>query len=207
VTADHAWCESLRTEHQERLPGLGSECEQLTTAPDLSDAEANRRRRELLRLVKGPIIDSIPDDAVWTRVRLSPEDCLWLRLRADRSWWALSDGSLLLRRAAENASDQDWIISGQIVASLGSTLGDVRDEIETIRWKVSRMTTAATNTVIDGLPILIKDATIDSITIIDGCHRMTALLVNTAFFKRDRPEIEAFLGASPRMSSNRWLAR
>jgi hypothetical protein len=137
---------------------------------------------------------------------LSPEDCLELRLLANRSWWALSDGSLLLRRAAENVSDQDWIISGQIMASLGSTLGDVRDEIETIRSKVSRMSTA-TNTVVDGLPILIKDTTIDSITIIDGCHRMTALLVNTAFFKDGRPEIEAFLGASPRMSSNRWLAR
>jgi hypothetical protein len=157
-------------------------------------------------LVKGPVVDSIPADAVWTRVRLSPEDCLELRLLANRSWWALSDGSLLLRRAAENVSDQDWIISGQIMASLGSTLGDVRDEIEKIRSKVSRMTTA-TNTVIDGLPILIKDTTIDSITIIDGCHRMTTLLVNTAFFKHGRPEVEAFLGASPRMSSNRWLAR
>jgi hypothetical protein len=75
--------------------------------------------------------------------------------------------------------------------------------IETIRSKVSRM--AAMDTV-DGLPILIKDTTIDSITIIDGCHRTTALLVNTAFFKHDRPEVEAFLSALPRMSSNRWLA-
>jgi hypothetical protein len=187
------------------LPGLGSECERLTTAPDLGDEDANSRRKELLRSLKGPIVDSIPADAVWARVRLSPEDCLELRLRADRSWWALSDGSLLLRRAAENVGDPDWIISGQIMASLGSTLGAVRDEIETIRSKVLRIT--ATSTVIDGLPILIKDTTRDSVTIIDGCHRMTGLLLNTAFFKRGRPEIEAFLGASPRMSSNRWLAR
>jgi hypothetical protein len=204
VTPDHVWCEFLRTEWQERLPALEAECEQLTTAPDLGDTEANRRRKELLRSVKGPIVDSIPADTVWTRVRLSPEDCLELRLLANRSWWALSDGSLMLRRAAENVSDRDWIISGQVVASLGSTLGDVRDEIDAVRSKVSRMTAIDT---LDGLPILIKDTGMDPITIVDGCHRMTALLVKAAFFTHDRPEVEAFLGASPRMSSNRWLAR
>jgi hypothetical protein len=42
-------------------------------------------------------------------------------------------------------SDQDWIISGQVMASLGSTLGDVRDEIERTRSKLWCMT--AMNTV------------------------------------------------------------
>jgi len=110
----------------------------------------------------------------------------------------------MLRRAAENVSDRDWVISGQVVAALGSTLNDVRNEIETIRSKLSRMSDMRTPR---GLPILIKDAGVRSITIIEGCHRMTALLVNTAFFEHDKPEIEAYLGASSRMSSSAWLAR
>ena len=204
VTADHAWCEFLRAEFQERLPTLKPECERLTTTPDFGDVSANDRRRELLRSIRGPIVDSIPADSAWTRVRLSPEDCLALRLLAYRSWWALSDGDLMLRRAAENLYDPDWILSGQVVASLGSSLGAVRDEIEIIRVKVSRL--RATGTAY-GLPILIRDAGRGDMTIIDGCHRMTALLIRTEFFKRDQPEIEAYLGTSANMSSSRWLAR
>jgi hypothetical protein len=203
VTADHAWCEFLRAEYQERLPELKSECERLTTAPDLGDVAANNCRKEL-RSIRGLIIDTIPPDTAWTRVRLSPEDCLALRLLAYRSWWALSDGSLMLKTAAENLSNQDWVISGQVVASLGSSLEAVRNEIGMIRSRVSGM--KATDAA-HGLPILIRDAGRDGITIIDGCHRMTAMLVNTTFFERGQPETEAYLGTSTNMSQCRWLAR
>jgi hypothetical protein len=165
---------------------------------------ANDRRKELLRSVRGLIIDTIPPDTTWTRVRLSPEDCVALRLLAYRSWWALSDGSLMLKTAAENVTNQDWIISGQVMASLGSSLEAVRNEIEMIRSRVSGM--KATDAAY-GLPILIRDAGRDSITIIDGCHRMAAMLVNTAFFERGQPDTHAYLGISPNMSQCHWLAR
>ncbi|MDH2900972.1 MAG: hypothetical protein PXY39_08360 [archaeon] len=199
VTENQVWCEFLEAEYKERLPPpYHDEVKALTDSPDFNDAKANSRRKQLLRMIRSPMVDNLPNDTSWQKVKLSTNETLNLYALRYRSWIILSDGTCFLRMAAENLSDKNWKISPQFADP------EVSNEIAMIRSKISSMKNYRE---VSLLPILIREQNSDKLTVIEGCHRIAALILNTNFFTKAQPEVRIYLGTSPQMRSCMWLVR
>jgi hypothetical protein len=201
VTEDEIWCEFLRSEFHDYIPRHHwGECERLTNNPDFENQKDNLRRLQLLQF-REPIVSLIPYGTSWSKVSLSNEELLQLYAIRYGSWKALTEGSYLLRDGAKNLRNPNWSIAPMMELSLGDYLQDTRDQIESIRVKVSKMVKEN----ITGLPILIRQVGRPKLTVIEGCHRITARIIRRTLSTEDKGETKVLLGESPNMTSCPWL--
>jgi hypothetical protein len=71
------------------------EDEPLVRRPDLRDAEANRRRHELLFAYRGGYLGAWFDELVWSRAALTPDEVLAIRYIAWDWWLEITGGTRL----------------------------------------------------------------------------------------------------------------
>jgi hypothetical protein len=153
----------------------GLERARLIGAPDLSDAQANRDRMNLLGDVRGfgrgiGLFRGFPLDVEWKHVMVEPPDFQRLKyISGDADWLDLSGGTRLVREGARNLQ-----IDSRIAASVRRT----RRAIEQGRC------TAA---------LILVEGDRGDLVIVEGHTRATAYVV---LWDRSFP---AFIGTSPLM--------
>ncbi len=206
VSEHHAWCEFLRTEYlQHRDKVFGPECDRLTKSPDFADQSENDRRKALLISIRGAIVQTIPVDTEWQQVNLSPEEFARLYVLKYLSWAVLSDGSYLLSRAANNVF-RIPMLDSKVVKAFAPYAARAEREAVHVREKVMTMLKSGVETS-QFRPIMIRQTESNTMTIIDGCHRATALYIER--FVKAKASLKAvggFLGTSSRMNECQWLS-
>ncbi len=186
MSQHEVWCEFLRTEYNQRLPtSLWPECKKLTTSPNFEDKGQNNRRLKLLRSIRCPIVDAIPADTTWAELALSPEEFAKLHVIRSGDWITLSNGTGELATVATNLEHS-------------TQKSSIRSKVDAI---------IHTDMALSDFKTITISKTVASIaTIVDGCHRATALYIRHFLRKNlSLAEVASFIGISPLMDDCKWL--
>jgi hypothetical protein len=160
------------------MQARGLERASLISAPDLSDAQANRDRMSLLGDVRGfgrgiGLFRGFPLDVEWKQVMVEPSDFQRLKyISGDADWLDLSGGTRVVQEGARN-----FETNSRIAASVHRT----RREIEQGRCTAG---------------LILVEGGRGELVIVEGHTRATAYAVLS-----DR-SFPAFVGTSPLM--NQW---
>ena len=150
--------------------------------PDFGDIEQNAKRRELLRLRRGQMIDPLPHDIKWYTAEFENSDRSRTYTVPSSDWLPITDGSYRLDVAIAN------------IDSAHDHASRIKDIYEILPSKD-----------IDTKMIMVGSDINSALSIIEGNHRGVALANYLAHHPDSRGEIrEVYIGISPKTRDYIW---
>lgn len=186
VTEAEVIAEFLKNEfYQEEFHRDREQFEHLVLEADVTNEAANLMRRALLFRRRGHMWRELPPDTQWWEVQLEPEDLARLHVFPRAHWRKIAGESFGLAD-----------IVGQIRTRwFGGAVGDFIGKIHLLGYRL-RFDQEISSVIFIGV-----DEN-QSMTIIEGNHRMTAAMLGTPESLPAR--FRFFLGLSPRMNDVCW---
>jgi len=159
--------------------------EDLVLNADVTNEHDNALRRALLFRRRGHMWRELPSDTQWWHVELEQQDLPKLRVFPRAQWRKVADGSFLLT---------------DIVERIRTTRfgGRTREFISKVHALSYRLRHSAD----DSCVLLIGIDEQKPVTILEGNHRLTALMLASPMLLQDRFRMLA--GFSPRMNESCW---
>lgn len=149
--------------------------------PDFSDGEENKKRLELLRYVRQPMIDPLPKDTQWYEIDFNRDDLSRTFIVPSADWLPLTNNTYHILEALRNiASNLDH----------ANRIREIKEAID--GENVSKNL------------ILVASSPESFFTIIEGNHRAVAFAKKTLEDGRETIAEEIFLGISSQMKSYIW---
>jgi hypothetical protein len=186
VTESEVIAEFLKNEfYQEEFHRDRELFEHLVLQADITREDENQLRRALLFRRRGHMWRELPPDTQWWEMLLEPEDLAKLRVFPRAHWRKIADGSFALANIVHRIRTRRF--SGKV--------GDFISKIHSLSYQL-RFDREATSVVLIGVS---EDETI---TIIEGNHRLTAAMLGSPESLTTR--FRVFLGTSPRMNEVCW---
>jgi hypothetical protein len=159
--------------------------EHLVLHGDIHNEDENVLRRALLFRRRGHLWRELPADTLWWEVQLEPQDLERVRVFPRAHWRKISNGSFGLTHIVQRIRAGNF--SGKV--------GDFISKIHSLSYGLH-------NDAEPSSVILIGENVNQSVTIIEGNHRMTAALLGSADDVLTR--FRVFIGTSPSMNEVCW---
>jgi hypothetical protein len=186
VTESEVIAEFLKNEfYQEEFHRDREQFEHLVLDADISNDEENMLRRALLFRRRGHMWRELPSDTQWFEVQLDPEDLDKLRVFPRAHWRKIASSSFRLADIVANIRSRRF--SGKI--------GDFISKIHSLSYRL-RFDHDTSSVILIGVDEE------QSITIIEGNHRLTAAMLGAPDTLHTR--FRVFFGMSPRMNEVCW---
>jgi hypothetical protein len=156
----------------------------LVTAPDLSNAMDNARRRALLFIRHGALWRELPKDTEWFEVNLGPEHLESIRVFPRAQWRKVASGDFRLTQVLRSLRSGTW--------------GSVEDAFLSKIWDLRACLNRDPRV---GAILVIGLNETSPLTILDGNHRVVAAVLNSPSVLRD---FRFLCGLSPNMTQCCW---
>jgi hypothetical protein len=186
VTESEVIAEFLKNEfYQEEFHRDREQFEHLVLDADVTNDEENMLRRALLFRRRGHMWRELPSDTQWWEVQLDADDLDKLRVFPRAHWRKIASGSFGLADIVDNIRKRKF--SGKI--------GDFISKIHSLSYRL-RFDHDISSVILIGV------SEEESITIIEGNHRLTAAMLGAPETLPSR--FRVFFGTSPRMNEVCW---
>jgi hypothetical protein len=186
VTESEVISEFLKNEfYQEEFHRDREQFEHLVLEADISSDEENMLRRALLFRRRGHMWRELPSDTQWWEVQLDPKDLNKLRVFPRAHWRKIASGSFRLGDIVSNIRSRRF----------GGKIGDFISKIHSLSYRL-RFDHDVSSVIVIGVDEE------QSITIIEGNHRLTAAMLGAPDTLHTR--FRVFFGMSPRMNEVCW---
>lgn len=186
LTEDEAIAEFLRSEfHHPEFDDYRQQFEYLVRKPDLDSPRENALRQALLFLRRGAMWRELPDDTQWFEVDLTAPDLARIRFFPRAHWRRMAQGSFYLSDVIERIRlKQTDIPQDRFV------------------HKLSRLTSLVREGLTNPTILMIGVDSTGPLTILDGNHRMAAVLLAQCPFPLSG--LRFICGFSPSMTRCCW---
>ncbi len=186
VTEAEVIAEFLKNEfYQEEFHQDREQFEHLVLEADISDGVENALRRALLFRRRGHMWRELPADTQWCEVKIEPHDLERVRVFPRAQWRRVANGSFLLKDIVKRIRTKPF-------------RGKTRDFISKVQALSYHLRNHDDNSAV--LLIGIDDR--NSVTVLEGNHRLTAALLASPDVLQKR--FRVFCGFSPSMAKSCW---
>ena len=186
VTESEVIAEFLKNEfYQEEFHRDRQQFEHLVLDADITNEEQNLLRRALLFRRRGHMWRELPPDTQWWEMQVDPEDLSQLRVFPRAHWRKIADGSFALADIVHQIRSRRF----------GGKIGDFIAKIHSLSYRL-RFDNDVSSVILIGVS---ED---QSVTIIEGNHRLTAAMLGAPETLHTR--FRVFMGMSPRMNEVCW---
>ena len=186
ITEQEVIAEFLKSEfHHNEFSQYRRRVEHLVLQADLTNTAENDQRRALLYRRRGHMWRELPPDTEWWEVQIEPSDLRLIRVFPRAQWRRIADGSFLLPDVVERIRTQHFTgLAQECVTKVHAIRGTLRSS--------------------DGLgcALLIGVDESNSLTILEGNHRLTAALLEWDHVPHDH--LRVLCGLSPLMNECCW---
>jgi len=189
ISENEVWYEWLKSEYKDRLvPKYHPQCEKLLTEPNLQDKKQNQQRKQLLYKIRWHLLEKIPPNTTWYTVELTEKDIKNLHLLGFWTWNILSENTRKLETITKNLLNDNSFIPEEIINRIDTNRFDRhRKKVKEILSKKQSLK--------DFKPTLLGKTITKNPTLIEGCHRASALYISCFVTKEmDYTPIQAFCG-------------
>jgi O-antigen/teichoic acid export membrane protein len=186
LTEDEAIAEFLRNEfHHPEFDDYRQQFDYLVRKPDLDSPRENALRQALLFLRRGAMWRELPEDTQWFELELEAQDLARVRFFPRAHWRRMAQGSFYLT---------------DVIQRIRLRQADIpQDEFV---HKLSRLTTLVREGLTNPTILMIGVDSTGPLTILDGNHRMAAVLLAQSSFALSG--LRFICGFSPRMTRCCW---
>lgn len=186
VTESEVIAEFLKNEfYQEEFHHDRLQFEHLVLDADITNDEENKLRRALLFRRRGHMWRELPADTQWWEMKVDAEDLNRLRVFPRAHWRKIADGSFALADIVEQIR----------VRKFNGKIGEFIAKILSLSYRL-RFDKDVSSVILIGVTEQ------DSVTIIEGNHRLTAAMLGAPETLHTR--FRVFMGMSPRMNEVCW---
>lgn len=186
VTESEVISEFLKNEfYQEEFHRDRQQFEHLVLEADITNEQENKLRRALLFRRRGHMWRELPADTQWWEMQVVPEDLDRLRVFPRAHWRKIADGSFALADIVQQIRSRRF----------GGTTGDFISKIQSLSYRL-RFDNDVSSVILIGV------SEEQSVTIIEGNHRLTAAMLGAPETLHTR--FRVFMGMSPRMNEVCW---
>ncbi len=186
VTESEVIAEFLKNEfYQEEFHRDREQFEHLVLEADVTNDEENMLRRALLFRRRGHMWRELPSDTQWWEVELDSDDLEKLRVFPRAHWRKIASGSFKLADIVANIRSRKF----------GGKIGDFISKIHSLSYRL-RFDRDISSVILIGVDEE------ETITIIEGNHRLTAAMLGAPETLPTR--FRVFFGMSPRMNEVCW---
>jgi O-antigen/teichoic acid export membrane protein len=190
LTEEEVISEFLRSEfHHPEFEEYRKEFNYLVRHPDLNSSRENAVRQALLFLRRGAMWRELPTDTQWYEFELRPEDLSRIRFFPRAQWRRVAQGSFYLT---------------DVVERLRLKLGSSATEKDEFFDKLRLLSSTVNESFINPTVIFIGVDGAGPLTILDGNHRMAAVML--AGSPPALGKLRFICGLSPEMTRCCWYA-